>query len=167
MNAKVIERIEKECRNWGVLRWRNPKKGERFWGHVYMTIDSKIRNIISEHYGCNGLIKEIIDLNREPISADSYRYKCVEYNSFHLPPHFTVIGHEEWQSKFFEQEGKINYFSTTNTTYLQSPIECVDSRYTSYSKLEKEDKFRNVVNFQRFKRSNIASLLPKEMVDLI
>ena len=47
LNAKVIERIERECRNLGVLRWRNPKRGERFWGHIYLTIDPQIRNIIT------------------------------------------------------------------------------------------------------------------------
>ncbi|EFC42981.1 predicted protein [Naegleria gruberi] len=165
LDQSVLERIEKETRNWGVLRWRNPELGERFWGHVYMSVDSKIVEIIREHYGPKGLITKV----RELLGEVGESHSTVEYNAFLLPTHFTVIGSKEWQQAFLGLEKEVEYFTVKNPAenVFESSIEFVNSPYKSYSKLFKEEKIQELCNFTYFTRSGFANSLPNEIVSHI
>ncbi|EFC36229.1 predicted protein [Naegleria gruberi] len=165
LDEKVVARIEKETRNWGVLRWRSPNLGERYWGHVYMSVDSKIVEIIKDHYGKKGLITKVRELLEDSGEPNS----IVEFNAFLLPTHFTVISCKEWQQAFFGLEKEVKYFTVKNPTdnVFQSPIEFVNTPYNSHSKLVKEEKIQELGNFTYFTRSDFAKSLPIELLSHI
>ncbi|KAL9652861.1 hypothetical protein ABK040_010893 [Willaertia magna] len=186
--SSILQFLNEKIKKTGLLRQRSVKYAEYHWGHVYLQIDSKIKQILLDDSYLGDLLTSLKEeYSKFELETKITDFKVptivkIEKTESTLPSHISVIPSYEFQSKFFTGDVFIDYpplicdirrgnkNSLETSSDVSKELEKSNDLKLGVEERKKcqEEKVNDFLMFKYVKKNyKLFTNLPEEIINLI